>query len=110
MNFVILPGQLRLALCLCYGGMVGGVLYDVLSPLRKSRYICWAADLLFGLLTAGGYALALAYCRETKIRLPGLLFYAVGFGLYRMGIRRLGLVIFRFVRRRLPHGRRKKEA
>lgn len=85
MNFVLLPGQLRLALCLCYAGMAAGAVYDVLWPMRRVKGIRQAADMLFGLLAGSLYAWVLTFCRESALRMPGLLFFLMGIGLYAVG-------------------------
>lgn len=97
MNFVILPGQLRLALCLCYAGMAAGALYDLMFFLRRVKGVRQAADLLFGLAAGVMYFAALFYCREERLRLMGLFFFLTGYGLYRMGPGRLIRFCFRSV-------------
>lgn len=88
MNFTVLPGQLRLALGLCYAGMAAGFVYDLLFLLRKVKGVRQAADVLFGLTAGGMYFAALLYCREERLRLPGLLFFLLGYGLHSVGLRR----------------------
>lgn len=108
MNFVVLPGQLRLALCLCYTGMASALIYDALFPLRRGRACLVAADMVYGLVTGGMYALAHAFCGDVQPRLPGLIFFAVGFGLYRMGPGRMGrFLLARFAGRKNDCRRRK---
>lgn len=89
MNFVILPGQLQLALGLCYAGMAAGMLYDLMFLLRRVRGVRQAADMLFGLAAGVMYFSVLLYCREERLRVMGLFFFLVGYGLYWMGPGRL---------------------
>lgn len=89
MSFVILPGQLRLALCLSYAGMAAGLLYDLMFFLRRMKGVRQAVDMLFGLAAGSMYFSALMYCREDRLRVMGLFFFLTGYGLYRMGPGRL---------------------
>lgn len=109
MSFVILPGQLRLALCLCYAGMAAGLVYDFLFFLRRVKGVRQAAEMLFGLAAGGMYFAALFYCREERLRLPGVLFFLMGYGLYAVGVRRGIRFCIRRILGRKKEGTRRNE-
>lgn len=95
MNFLILPGQLRLALLLCYGGLAGGLVYDVCSLGRKVRGLGWLMDLLFSLFSCALLGCILGWMGEDRVRPAAVLFFAAGFFLYRLGVHRSGMWLFR---------------
>lgn len=109
MNFLILPGQFRLVLCLCYAGMASACMYDFLYPFRKVSGLRQISDLVFGLATGLFYFSALFYCREEKLRLMGLFFFLTGFGLYRMGPGQLIRFCFHRISGRKKAGQRRNE-
>lgn len=97
MNFLILPGQLRLALVLCWAGFSGGILYDLCTLAGRVKSVRWFADLLFGLLCWGMAAGVLGYMGEDGIRPAAVGFWCFGFCLYRLGVRRAAGYCFRFL-------------
>lgn len=97
MMFEILPVQLHLALFGCYCGLFGGLLYDVLHPLRKKNMLCPAADALFCLVSFGSLTLCHIMLGEERLRIAAFFFYAVGFGLYRIGIGQGIRFLFRLI-------------
>ncbi len=104
MNFLILPGQLRLSLVLLYGGLAAGLLYDALWFMRKRKWLLPIGDLLFSLCLWGIYTVSLGLMGEEKIRPVTMGIFALGFCLYRLGIHQGARLCFRRI------SGRKKEA
>ncbi len=73
-----------LAMALC-GALLGAV-YDVLGVLRCGKLLTAAADLLFGVLTAGAVIAAALALRCDAYRLYTLLGVSTGFALYQYSL------------------------
>lgn len=86
-----------------YLGLALGLLYDGLSPLRRSGKKGWTAvaDLIFFLLAGAALTLALVVTGQDELRLYALLGLVCGGIVYLMGLRRMMLGIAAFLKKRI---------
>ena len=86
-----------------YLGLALGILYDGLSPLRRSgkKGLTACTDLIFFLLAGAALTLALVVTGQDGLRLYALLGLLCGGILYLMGLRRLLLGVAAFFRKRI---------
>ena len=90
MTFFEASVQSGVFLLLLYAGAAAGILYDLLSLLRRRlpRLLSPLPDLLWCLLCAGLCVCALARGGEGSLRLYAMLGMACGAGIYILGLRR----------------------
>ena len=86
-----------------YLGLALGLIYDGLSPLRRSRKkgLTACMDLIFFLLAGAALTLALVVTGQDGLRLYALLGLLCGGILYLMGLRRLLLGVAAFFGKRI---------
>ncbi|MBR6809232.1 MAG: hypothetical protein IKM64_03025 [Clostridia bacterium] len=95
MNFIILPGQWQLTVQLFCAGLAGGLWFDFTRlPARRPGPL-WLWDMMGALGLCLLYTAVMGTMGETRVRPVTVLFFAVGFFLYRITVHRLGAFCFR---------------
>lgn len=82
------------AAMMCCGASMG-VVYDIMTPLRRIRGLCDAGDLIFGMLGAAGIIAAALVMRTEAFRLYVFAGTGLGFVLYMLTV---GFVFRRLMR------------